>query len=153
MGSRKHLLFIMGVQSSRLGAEKKSLYRSVICCLYHAQVLPALAKPQPGSHGEQNHFLRWMGEAGRAQQASLPHWQAQHWLSVRFSPALPAQPPFAHCKQMQEGMSRLGCSPADPGAIGVQPPGHSLTVPQPSPREPLRKESGAAHRGCRRVLG
>lgn len=82
---RKHLLFITGVQSSRLGGEKKSLYKSVICCLHHAQVLPALAKPQPGSRGEQNHFLRWMREAGRAQQASLPCWGAPHALhSVGF---------------------------------------------------------------------
>lgn len=139
------------------------MYKSVLCCPQRAQVLPVLAEPQPCSCGEQNHFLRWIWQAGRAQQASLSHWlclaslSAQCWFSARLSFVLPAQPPSAYHKQMKEGVLHLGGRPADPEQLMFSHLVTGLTALQThmwrGPWEPLWTASGAAHRGCQGVPG
>lgn len=57
---------------------------------------------------------------------------------------------------MRKGIFTFKLQPRQPRVIDVQPPGPSLAAPQTRvrrPRERLREESGAAHRGCWRVPG
>lgn len=122
-----------------------------------------LAEPQPCSRVEQNHFLRWIWEAGRAQQGSLSCW---------FAPCLTLPTVLVFCKaqscsvcttpfcipQADEGRSvTFGQQARQPWAADVQSPGHGLTALHTHAYgglwEPLWKESGAAHRGCQGVPG